>query len=68
MYTLKTPTSFLRTAKKFFKHHPELKDRFKDIVNLLQDNPHTPALKMQALSGKLARMHAICQRAVKVYH
>jgi len=59
MYTIITPLSFLRTAKKFFKYHPDLKDRFKDIVTLLQDNPHAPALKMHALSGKLAGIHAI---------
>lgn len=59
MYTIVTPVSFLKTAKKFLNYHPELKDRFKNIIDLLQKNPNSPALKIHPLSGKLKGMQAV---------
>lgn len=59
LYAIITPVSFLRTAKKFFKYHPELKSRFKDIVDLLQKDPHAQSLKLHSLSGKLTGLQAV---------
>jgi len=59
MYSITTPISFLRTAKKFFKRHPELKERFRDVITLLQKNPHDPSLKLHVLDGKLAGLQAV---------
>lgn len=59
MYRIITPVSFLRTAKKFFKYHPELKDRFKDIVDILQKDPYAPILNLHLLGGKLTGLQAI---------
>lgn len=59
MYTIKTPPSFLRSANKFFNHHPELRERFVAIVELLQKDPTAQALKIHSLSGELKGLHAI---------
>jgi len=59
LYTIKTASSFLRTAKKFFKRHPELKERFTAIIELLRKDPIAPALKIHPLSGELNGLHAI---------
>lgn len=59
MYTIKTTPSFLRTAKKFFKRHPELRERFAIIIELLRKDPTASALKIHPLSGELKGLHAI---------
>jgi len=59
LYTIKTPPSFLRSANKFFNRHPELRERFIAIVELLQKDPVAPALKIHSLSGELKGLHAI---------
>ncbi|MCH7762895.1 MAG: type II toxin-antitoxin system mRNA interferase toxin, RelE/StbE family [Candidatus Marinimicrobia bacterium] len=59
MYIIKTTPSFLRTAKKFFKRHPELRERFATIIELLRKNPTAPVLKIHALTGELKGLHAI---------
>ena len=51
MYSLVWTESFLRTAKKFFKKHPDLKPVFGDVVGKLQGNPGTPSLKFHPLKG-----------------
>ena len=59
MYTVVTPDQFLRQARKFFRKHPDLKKRFSQIVDDLQDDPFQPRLALHTLSGKLAGLHAI---------
>jgi mRNA-degrading endonuclease YafQ of YafQ-DinJ toxin-antitoxin module len=59
LYTILTTNSFLRTAQKFFKRHPELKTRFKSIVNKLREDPTNPALNLHALKGPLTGLSAI---------
>ncbi len=59
MYTILTTTSFLRTAQKFFKRHPELKTRFESIIKILQKDPANPSLKLHALKGELKGLFAV---------
>ncbi|MCX6986274.1 MAG: plasmid stabilization protein [Lentisphaerae bacterium] len=51
MYSLVWTESFLRTARKFFKKHPDLKPVFEDVVRKLQENPGNPSLKFHHLKG-----------------
>ena len=51
MYSLVWTESFLRTAKKFFKKHPDLKPVFEDVAGKLQENPENPSLKFHQLKG-----------------
>ena len=58
-YTIVTPEQFLRQARKFFKKHPDLKERFAKVVADLQHDPFQPALGLHPLTGKLAGLHAV---------
>lgn len=59
MYTIQTPPSFLRTARKFFKRHPDLRERFASIVELLRKDPTAPALKIHPLHRELKGLHGV---------
>ena len=51
MYSLVWTESFLRTARKLFKKHPDLKPVFEDLARKLQGNPGNPSLKLHQLKG-----------------
>jgi mRNA-degrading endonuclease YafQ of YafQ-DinJ toxin-antitoxin module len=59
VYTVVTSDQFLRQARKSFRKHPGLKERFAKIVQDLQDDPFKPRLSLHPLSGKLAGLHAV---------
>lgn len=59
MYTIVTPQQFLRQARKFFRQHPELKERFARVVEDLQTDPFQMHLALHPLSGKLTGLHAV---------
>jgi len=59
LYSIHTPPAFRRVAKKFFKTHPDLRSRFKSIIELLRNDPNHPSLKLHPLSGKYNGLHAI---------
>lgn len=59
MYLLVSPEQFLRQARKFFKKHPDLKERFRTILQDLQQDPFQPHLALHSLSGKLSGLHAV---------
>lgn len=59
MYAIVTPHQFLRLARKFFKQHPDLRQRFTKVLDELQNDPFQPGLELHALSGKLAGCYAV---------
>ena len=59
VYTVVTPEQFLRQARKFFRKHPTLKEKFAGIVKDLQADPFQPKLSLHPLAGKLAGLHAV---------
>jgi mRNA-degrading endonuclease YafQ of YafQ-DinJ toxin-antitoxin module len=59
VYIIVTPRQFLRTARKFFKKHPDLKPHFADVLRDLQADPFQPHLELHPLSGKLEGCHAV---------
>ena len=59
MYTIEATARFLRTAAKFFARHEELRGRFTIVVDALRHDPFMPALKLHALKGRLAGLHAV---------
>ena len=59
MYTLVWTSSFTRTAEKFFKQHPELREKFAAILGDLERDPFQPHLRYHHLSGKLKGVQAI---------
>jgi mRNA-degrading endonuclease YafQ of YafQ-DinJ toxin-antitoxin module len=59
MYTVVTPERFLRASGRFFRQHPDLLPRFRQVVVQLRDDPYHPRLRLHAFKGHLAGMHAV---------
>jgi len=58
-WTLTTTTSFDRTARKFLSKHPQLRQRFTEILTQLTTDPFQPSLRLHALSGQLTGLQSI---------
>ena len=48
-----------RRAAKWLKRHPELRAQYLKTLQLLELNPFHPSLRLHALSGRLAGLHAV---------
>jgi mRNA-degrading endonuclease YafQ of YafQ-DinJ toxin-antitoxin module len=59
MYTLVFTKTYERAEKKFLGKHPELVERYKKILELLELNPTHPSLKLHDLGGKLEGRFAV---------
>ena len=59
MYKLVWTASFTRTAGKFLKQHPELREKFATILGDLEHDPFQPHLRYHHLGGKLKNIQAI---------
>lgn len=53
MYKLYYTKTFDRKIKAFLKKHPELKNKIKEKLDILLQNPFASELKTHKLSGKL---------------
>jgi mRNA-degrading endonuclease YafQ of YafQ-DinJ toxin-antitoxin module len=51
--------SYLKREKKFFKKHPELIERYKKVLKLLELNPNHPSLRLHKLRGKLDDKYSV---------
>lgn len=51
-WTLYRTETFLATARKFFRRHPELEPEFADLLTQLQENPAAPRLRLHPLKGE----------------
>ncbi len=59
MYTVETTSEFDRRADKFFRKHPELRERFAGFILELRRDPFQPQFRLHRLSGKLDGLYAI---------
>ncbi len=59
MYALVTTDYFLRRARKFLRKHPDLRERFAQVVDDLRHDPFAPHLAYHHLGGKLKDMQAV---------
>lgn len=59
MYQIVEKGNFSKTAKKFFKKHPKLADKFKITICKMAEDPFDTSLKMHKLKGKLKDYYAI---------
>ena len=59
MFTLVATQHFLRRARKFLKKHPDLQERFEQVVDDLKRDPFAPHLAYHNLGGKLKGVQAI---------
>ncbi len=51
-YELVWTHTFVRTARKFLRRHPELTALFRDVLHQLETDPKAPKLRLHPLSGK----------------
>jgi mRNA-degrading endonuclease YafQ of YafQ-DinJ toxin-antitoxin module len=51
--------SYKKRARRFAQKHPELKEPYRKVLELLSYNPFHPSLRIHAFSGKLAGLHAV---------
>ena len=54
-----TTDTYERKAKKFFKKHPELIDKYKNTLSLLIENSEQSSLKLHKLKGNLKDFYSI---------
>ena len=59
MYTIVTPRHFLRRAAKLFGQHPELRERFRQVMEMMRADPYQPQLRLHPFRGELDGMHAV---------
>lgn len=59
MFNLVTTEYFLRRARKVFKQHPDLRGRFAQVVDDLQQDPFAPHVDYHHPSGKLKGIQAV---------
>ncbi len=59
MFTIVTSHYFLHRAGKFFKKHPDLKERFAEVVEDLKRDPFQSGLELHNLTGKLKGCQAV---------
>jgi len=50
--------AYQRKERKFFKKHPNLIDRYAEVLSRLKTDPFEPSLKMHKLHGDLSAFHA----------
>jgi mRNA-degrading endonuclease YafQ of YafQ-DinJ toxin-antitoxin module len=51
MYKIILTDEYKKIEKKFFKKHPELKERYKKVLKLLRVDPFYPSLRLHKLQG-----------------
>jgi len=59
MFKLIFTETYLRREKKFLKRHPELIERYKKVLKLLELNPSHPSLRLHKLSGKFQGKYSV---------
>ena len=59
MYSLKWTDTFVRSARKFWRRHPELRPEFEIVVTQLEADPAHPRLRLHPLKGQHEEKHAV---------
>jgi len=58
MYAIASSEHFLRRSGKFFRKHPELIERFRQVMEALRHDPFQSGLRLHPLRGQLEGAHA----------
>ena len=59
MFTIVTTEFFLRRARKFLNKHPDLRERFAQVVDDLTQDPFAAHLAYHRLGGRLKDLQAV---------
>jgi mRNA-degrading endonuclease YafQ of YafQ-DinJ toxin-antitoxin module len=58
-YSLIFTESYEKTERRFLKRHSDLLERYGKTLALLERDPFHPSLRLHALEGRLAGLHAV---------
>ena len=58
-YTLVWTDTFVRTAKRFLRTRPALRDTLATVLRKLENNPEDPSLRLHRLHGRLEGKSAV---------
>jgi len=58
-FSLVWTDTFSRTACKFLRRHPDLIGLFEDILKQLENDPHSPRLRLRRLKGRHRDKHSV---------
>jgi mRNA-degrading endonuclease YafQ of YafQ-DinJ toxin-antitoxin module len=59
MYTLVWSAGFTRSAQKFIKSHPDLREKFAAVLRDLENDPFKPHLKYHQFKGNFRGVQAV---------
>jgi addiction module RelE/StbE family toxin len=59
MYEIIFTKDYEKKAKKFFKKHQNLKDKYRKTILFLQTNPYHPSLRLHKLQGRLQEFYSV---------
>ena len=59
MFELVWTETFVRTARRFLRRHPELRGQLELVVKQLEQDPHHPRLRLHPLKGRHEGKHAV---------
>ena len=59
MYKIYFTEKYEKIAKKFFKKHPDLKQKYKKTLKLLATDPFHPSLRLHKLQGNLKEYYSV---------
>ncbi len=59
MYKLIFTETYLKREEKFLKENPDLIERYKKVLRLLELNPFHPSLRLHKLKGKFKDKYSI---------
>ena len=59
MFSLKWTDTFVRSARKFLRQHPELRPEFELVITQLETDPAHPRLRIHPLKGQHKGKHAV---------
>ncbi len=58
-YSLVFTAHYEKIERRFIKRHPDLLERYHKTLALLEQDPFQPSLRLHALQGALAGLHAV---------
>ena len=59
MYKIDFSKKYEKRAKKFFKKHRNLKEKYIKTIHILESNPYHPSLRLHKLQGKLKEFYLV---------
>jgi len=59
LYSLIFTESYEKIEQRFLKRHPDLLERYEMTLAVLERDPFHPSLRLHALTGRLAGLHAV---------